>query len=241
MRVITLSTKEGKTRNMLLDHNNEPVQPVLHYLKFKDNSGALRNTLRSFSYHLKIFFEFLEQINKVYGDIGIDEMADFMRWLQNPHQDVKVSPIFTKQQVRKAKTVNIIINTVLGFYDYLIRHEDYSIQLTERLKKQVSGSRKEFKGFLHHTNKNKSFTSYILKLKEPKQLPKTLSKDQIALIMNACANMRDLFLIQLVGESPMRIGEALTLRISRLMQEKYVIGVNCLIWQKLKRYVAPVV
>ena len=64
-------------------------------------------------------------------------MADFMRWLQNPHQDVKVTPLFPKQPIRKAKTVNIIINTVLGFYDYLMRHEDYSIQLTERLKKQV--------------------------------------------------------------------------------------------------------
>ncbi|MEX3712297.1 hypothetical protein ACUXCC_000669 [Cytobacillus horneckiae] len=57
MRLITLSTKEGKTRYMLLDHNNEPVQPVLQYLKFKDNRGASRNTLRSFSYHLKLFFE----------------------------------------------------------------------------------------------------------------------------------------------------------------------------------------
>ncbi|OZT10629.1 transposase [Priestia aryabhattai] len=211
MRVITLLTKEGKTRYMLLDNDNEPVQPVLHYLKFKDNSGASRNTLRSFSYHLKLFFEFLEQINKDYRDIGIDEMAEFMRWLQNPHQNVKVSPILPNQPIRKAKTVNIIINTVLGFYDYLNRHQDYSIQLTERLKKQVSGSRKGFKNFLHHINKNKSFSSHILKLKVPKQPPKTLSKDQIALIMNACVNMRDLFLIQLLWESSMRIGEALTL------------------------------
>lgn len=211
MRVITLCTKEGKTRYMLLNNDNEPVQSVLQYLKFKDNIGASRNTLRSFSYHLKLFFEFLEQINKDYRDIGIDEMADFMRWLQNPHQDVKVSSIFPKQPIRKAKTVNIIINTVVGFYDYLMRHEDYSIQLTERLKKQVSGSRKGFKSLLHHINKHKSFTSHILKLKVPKQQPKTLSKDQIALIMNACVNMRDQFLIQLLWESSMRIGEALTL------------------------------
>jgi integrase/recombinase XerD len=92
---------------MLLDHNNETVQPVLQYLKLKDNSGASRNTLRSFSYHLKLFFEFLEQINKDYRDIGIDEMADFLRWLQNTHQDKKVSPIFPNQPIRKAETVNM--------------------------------------------------------------------------------------------------------------------------------------
>ncbi len=211
MRVTTLLTKEGKTRYMLLDYNNEPIQPVLHYLKFKDNSGAARNTLRSFSFHLKLFFEFLDQINKDYRKIGIDEMADFMRWLQNPHQNIKVSPILPNQPIRKAKTVNTIINTVLGFYDYLMRHEDYSIQLAERLRKQVLGSRKGFKDFLYHINKNKSSTSNILKLKVPKEQPKTLTKDQIAIVMNACVNIRDLFLIQLLWESSMRIGEALSL------------------------------
>ena len=90
-----------------------------------------------------------------------------------------------------------------------MRHEDYSIQLTERLKKQYSITRKGFKSFLHHINKNKSFTSHILKLKVPKQQPKTLSKDQIALIMNACVNIRDQFLIQLLWESSMRIDKRL--------------------------------
>ncbi|PRT39716.1 tyrosine-type recombinase/integrase [Bacillus wiedmannii] len=211
MRVITLLTQEGKTRYMLLDHNNEPVRPVLQYLKFKDNSGASRNTLRSFTFHLKLFFDFLSQVEKDYENIGIDDMADFMRWLQNPYQDIKVSPIFPNGPIRKAKTVNIIINTVLGFYDYLMRHEDYSIQLSERLKKQVLGSRKGFKSFLHHINQNKSFSSHILKLKVPKQQPKTLSKQQVSLIMNACTSIRDLFLIQLLWESSMRIGEALAL------------------------------
>ncbi|MGA5674894.1 transposase [Bacillus cereus] len=211
MRVITLLTKGGKVRYMLLDHNNEPVQPVLQYLKFKDNSGASRNTLRSFSFHLKLFFEFLHQIEKDYRRIGIDDMADFMRWLQNPHHDVKVSPIFPNEPIRKAQTVNIIINTVLGFYDYMMRHEDYSIQLSERLKKQVLGSRKGFKSFLHHINRNKSFSSHILKLKVSKQQPKVLSKYQVSAILNACTNIRDLFLIQLLWESSMRIGEALAL------------------------------
>ncbi|AKF95793.1 tyrosine-type recombinase/integrase [Brevibacillus laterosporus] len=211
MRVATLLTKEGKTRYMLMDHNSEPVQPVMQYLKFKDNSGAARNTLRSFFFHLKLFFESLEQTNKDYRTIGLDEMAEFMRWLQNPYQDARVSPILPTQPIRKAKTVNIIINTVIGFYDYLMRHENYSIQLAERLKKQVLGSRRGFKDFLYHINKDKLFSTHILKLKVPKQKPKIIPKDDIAAIMNACENQRDLFLIQLLWESSMRIGEALAL------------------------------
>jgi integrase/recombinase XerD len=37
MRVVSLETKDGKTRYMLMNPNDEPVQPVLQYLKFKDN------------------------------------------------------------------------------------------------------------------------------------------------------------------------------------------------------------
>lgn len=38
MRVTTLLTKEGRTRYMLVVENNEQVQPVSQYVKFKDNS-----------------------------------------------------------------------------------------------------------------------------------------------------------------------------------------------------------
>ncbi|PUA38392.1 transposase [Paenibacillus elgii] len=211
MRVVSLETKDGKTRYMLMNPNDEPIQPVLQYLKFKDNSGAARNTLRSFCFHLKLFFEYLDQVQKDYREIGLDELAEFMRWLQNPYKHAKVSPIQSNEPIRKAKTVNIIINTVIGFYDYLMRHEDYSIQLAERVKKQMSGSRRGFKDFLHHINKDRTFSTHILKLKVPKQKPKTISKEHIAMLLNTCENLRDQFLIQLLWEGSMRIGEALAL------------------------------
>ncbi|GKS12405.1 hypothetical protein YDYSY3_34050 [Paenibacillus chitinolyticus] len=59
MKVVSLETKEGKTRYMLMNPNDVPVQPVLQYLKFKDNSGAARNTLRSFCFHLKLILNIL--------------------------------------------------------------------------------------------------------------------------------------------------------------------------------------
>lgn len=55
-------------------------------------NNKLRNTLRAYCYHLKLFFEYLEQEQLDYRDIGLDEMAAFMRWLQNPFGNKKVSP-----------------------------------------------------------------------------------------------------------------------------------------------------
>jgi integrase/recombinase XerD len=92
-----------------------------------------------------------------------------------------------------------------------MRHEDYNIQLSEKLKKQIPGSHRGFKDFLYHINKSRSYDTKILKLKVPKQRPKTISKEKVSKLLDCCSNIRDKFLIQLLWESSMRIGEALAL------------------------------
>jgi integrase len=214
LKVDTVITQDGKTRYMLVDSNHDPVMPVLRYLKFKDNGDTARNSLRAYCQHLKLYFEFLEQENLDYRQVSIDDMASFMRWLQNPYGSLKVVPVMPVMPVtspRKPATVNMVISTVLNFYDYLMRHEDYSIQLSERLKKTISGSKRGFKGFLYHINKDKEYPAKILKIKVRRSRPKTLSKEQIGKLIDACSNLRDRFLIQLLWESSIRIGEALAL------------------------------
>lgn len=64
-----------------------------------------------------------------------------------------------------------------------------------KIKEAKSGSHRGFKDFLYHINRNKSYDAKILKLKVPKQKPKTITKEKINLMMNACCNIRDRFLI----------------------------------------------
>ena len=73
-----------------------------------------------------------------------------MRWLQNPYGSLKVSPMKNTTMARTTRTINTVISTVIGFYDYLMRNEDYGIQLSSKLKKQISGSHRGFKDFLYH-------------------------------------------------------------------------------------------
>ena len=46
MQVVTVATSAGQTRYYLANDDGTPVEPVLQYLKFRDNGGAARNTLR---------------------------------------------------------------------------------------------------------------------------------------------------------------------------------------------------
>jgi integrase/recombinase XerD len=49
----------GIPKYMLIDNDNKPVVLVIKYLKYLDNIGKSENTLKSYCYHLKLYFEFL--------------------------------------------------------------------------------------------------------------------------------------------------------------------------------------
>ena len=213
MKVTTIKTNENKERYMLFDSNGNSVDVVNKYLKYKDSYGSARNTLKTYCYHLKLYFEYLEQAKLDYLNVNIDSMANFLHWLKNPSGSINSFHLKPVESKRSAKSINIIISVVLDFYDYLMRNSFYEGKISEQLKREMSGSRRGYKGFLYHIQKDKTFLSKMLKLKEPKKKPKTLQKEQVEELLNNCLNLRDKFLISLLYESGMRIGEALGLWI----------------------------
>lgn len=214
MEVVKLQTAEGKERYYVADDLGLPIQPVLKFIKFKDNTNYARNTLRMYCQHLKLYFEYLQQRELDFQAVTIDDLALFVNWLQTPYKSLKVIPKDKIEQARSPRTINIIVNTTLIFYDYILRHDEYSNNVSERLKKFVSAPSRNFKGFLYGiAYENTKVTSNILKLKVPNARPKILSKGEVVTIVNTCNNLRDRFLISLLYETGMRIGEVLSLWI----------------------------
>ncbi|HBH1637975.1 TPA: tyrosine-type recombinase/integrase [Clostridioides difficile] len=214
MEVVKVKTEDGKERYFVADDNGLPIEPIRKFIRFKDNSNFARNTLRMYCQHLKLYFEYLEQRELYFQDVTIDDLALFVNWLQNPYKSLKVIPTHQVETARSPRTVNIIVNTVLAFYDYILRHEEYGNNISDRLKKFISTPSRNFKGFLYGiAHEQKKVTSNILKLKVPKSKPKTLSKEEIGTLIRVCNNLRDKFLLTLLYETGMRIGEALSLWI----------------------------
>lgn len=213
MKVLPVITNEKKERYVLVDKDGGIVIPVAKFLKFKDNMGFARNTLRRYCFDLKLYFEFLEQKNKHFNEVNIDLLAEFVNWLQNSYQNIKVTNLHPEEAKRSARTINSCLNCVLVFYDYLMRSDEFSVNLNDKFKKEISGSRSSFKGFLHHISKNKTKFINTLKVKVPKRRLKVLTPEQVTSLLNACTNIRDKFLLFLLYESGMRVGEALTLQL----------------------------
>lgn len=214
MKVVKVKTEDNKERYFVADKTGMPIKPILKFIRFKDNTNFARNTLRMYCQHLKLYFEYLEQQKLDFEKVTIDDLALFVNWLQNPYKSLKVIPAKKIDSARSPRTINVIVDTVLMFYDYILRHEEYSNNVSERLKKFITSSSRNFKGFLYGIAYDKKrITTNILKLKVPKSNPKTLTKNEISILISACNNLRDKFLLNLLYETGFRIGEALSLWI----------------------------
>jgi len=210
MKVIELKTTEGKVRYYLADDAGTPVTSVLKYLKFKDNVGYARNTLRMHCIHLKHFFTYLGEAGKDYERANIDDIAGFLAWLKNPGILKKIVPLRFEPE-HQPQTINAMVDTVVMFYDYLLRHEGMENQLSEKLVKFIRDPGRNYRSFLHGIAENRMIKSHILKLPVPRMQIRTISKEEAAVLLDSCTNLRDYFLLYLLFESGMRIGEALSL------------------------------
>lgn len=218
MRVQEVKLDNNQRRYLLVDDNGLPIIPVAKYLKYIDNSEKSFNTQKTYAYSLKLYFEYLQEIDVDYRNVNINILSDFVGWLRNPYENNKVINLKPIKAKRSEKTVNLTITVVTNFYDYLYRTEEINNDMLDKLMKQVfTGSHKHYKDFLYHVNKDKPSSKNILKIKEPKRKIKPLTKEEIQKVYNATNNIRDEFLIRLLYETGLRIGEALSLFIEDIV------------------------
>jgi integrase/recombinase XerD len=212
MRVAEVTVDNRKVF-LLIRADGLPVETVAKYMKYLHNREDSSNTLRTYCTALKFYFTYLEEIGIEYQDISFEKLSNFIAWLRNPYQSNKVVPYKKVPTKRSEKTVNLYLTVVTNFYDYLYRNELVDSDIVEKLMKKlfIGAGANGYKGFLHHVNKGKSTAKNILKLEEPKRKVKIFTKEQVDEIYNSTTNIRDRFLVRLLFESGMRIGEVLSL------------------------------
>ncbi|MGL5150033.1 MAG: tyrosine-type recombinase/integrase [Clostridium sp.] len=218
MKVQEVKLENNQRRYLLVGDDGLPIIPVARYLKYIDNREKSFNTQKTYCYSLKLYFEYLKEINVDYRVININILSDFVGWLRNPYESDKVVTIKPTKAKRTEKTVNLTITVVTNFYDYLYRTEEIDNDMVDKLMKQVfTGGNRHYKDFLYHVNKDKPSSKNILKIKEPRRKVKVLTKEEMQKVYNLTTNIRDEFLIKLLYETGLRIGEALSLFIEDII------------------------
>lgn len=217
MKVQEIDTPRG-VRYILLDNEYKPIDAVKRYLKFLDNTGKSPYTLKNYAFHLKTYFEYLsiigisyDELNTEKGKGGLELFSDFIAWLQYPNYlDGNVEPITPQETERGNKTVNIIMNTVLGFYDYLAKNNE----LKELELYKIQRGNSKFKSFLYELVGNKKLIkkSILKKVIDEPEL-EYLTREEYNLIFQLCNNTRDKIIVSLMFEGGLRLGEVLGMHI----------------------------
>ncbi|MEA5516959.1 tyrosine-type recombinase/integrase [Nodularia sp. UHCC 0506] len=201
-------TTEGREIWMVLNDDYSPVIPIYDYLRYLENKNYSPNTIKAYARNLKLYWEFLESREIDWIQITILKLSEFIHWLKTSSS--KIINLSSPRMGRTEKTINHILKTVKSFYEFQTR-----LGVTEPINfyqaKRIDPSKMKYKSVLHHTQTGIIKTN-ILKLKEPRTFPGCLTKEQVRKLIDACNNIRDKFLIYLLYETGMRIGEALGLR-----------------------------
>lgn len=210
MKTVEFKTTDGRTRYYLAGDDGLPVEPVMKFLKFRDAAGYARNTLKGECIHLMHYFEFLDERGKQHEDVTIDDIARFVSWLKNPDIEKKIVSLRVKP-AHAAETINKHVDTVIAFYDYLMRHDGMENRLSQKLTVFIKNPSPAYRSFLYGIADSKPAKSHMLKMPVSKRVIKTVSKEDAVVLLEACRNLRDYFLLSLLFETGMRIGEALAL------------------------------
>jgi integrase len=191
----------------VLDDDSEPEPAIEQYLAYLAALERSPNTVRAYATSLKLWFEFLAQIDVEWDGAGVDDVARFVSWLRAPALNVIVLENGVGR--RTPATVNRHLAAVFGFYDHKARA---GVELAADLVAWRRVSRGSYKPFLHHVTKGKPIPTRPIKLMVPRRIPRTLDAEQVVAILGACERLRDRFLMALLAETGIRIGQALGLR-----------------------------
>ena len=211
MRVQEVHLPDGSCRYAVLNDDGTLLVPVVRYLKYLDSAGRSRNTLKGYAHALCLYFRYLEAADLDYYQVGLDDLAGFVRWLKAPAAPFVVPD----EPARAATTINHALTVVSGFYDYLWRSGASDIDLSQQTFRTLSSVARSgsYKGFLHGIARGRPVQSHVLKQPTPRRRPQTLTPEEIQRLVDACRNRRDHLLLVLLYESSLRIGEALALWI----------------------------
>lgn len=219
MEVQTIKVNNTE-RYILLDDNYLPIDEANDYLKLLDLTNKARNTLKNYAFHLKTYYEFLNYENLTVEDLFVNEeqspiaiLSNFMRYLEYPDNYKGLLSLKGEEPVRSNKTINIIVNVVLGFYEYLSKDRKYQkidIHRQERNNPQ-------FKGFLYELlQKEKIKKTSLLKKKEVNRGIEYATREQFNKLIENCNINRDKIIIALLFEGGLRLNEVLGIHVEDL-------------------------
>jgi integrase/recombinase XerD len=215
MRVQLVRMPDGAESWTLLGDDGKVVVPVEAFLAHLQALDRSPGTVRTYATSLKLWFAFLGDAHIAWDEARAEHVSRFVAWLRAPADNVVVLDGGSAR--RAASTVNKHLAALFSFYDY---HARNGVVLAQALVSWRRSNRGGYRSFLHHVRAGRPTPGRPIRLRQPRRLPRILSTDQVVTLVEACEHLRDRFLLVLLAETGMRIGQALGLRHGDLVSHR---------------------
>ena len=196
----------------VLGDDDVPIEPVERFLAYLTDIERSPNTVKAYAHDLKDYWAFLAHRGLDWREVRLEDIGEFVAWLRLPPagRDGAVAVLPSAGSHAGAATINRKLAALAAFYQHQVRH---GVDVGELLTTwQAPGRRGGWKPFLHHVAKGKPQPRRAVALKAPSKLPRVLTVGEVQAVLDACDHLRDRFLLALLWDSGVRIGEALGLR-----------------------------
>ncbi|WP_405059767.1 site-specific integrase [Kribbella sp. NBC_01505] len=201
----------GEVSWTVLDAEYAVVRPVDRYLAHLSSVERSPQTVRSYAFDLRDLFTFLLQADVAWDAVRLEDLGQFVAWLSRSPAE-RAGNVSRLPQVRghcSPSTINRKLAAVGSFYEF---HQRHGVECEFLWSLRPGGARGgSWRPLLAHLGEGPRRRPEI-KLKAPKKTPRTLTAEQLRMVLESCEHLRDRFLFGLLAGAGLRIGEALGLR-----------------------------
>ncbi|EKT76892.1 putative transposase/integrase [Rhodococcus opacus M213] len=217
IRVQSVASTNDERTWTVLGRDHLPLPAVELYLEHLRQTRASPNTIRSYARALALWFQYLDLLKRPWEDARLEDATGYIAWLRTGlHPDVV--PIGDMPPRMADSTIATRIHGMQSFYTF---HQWRGLEVAPWLYSGGAARNPSYRPFLHHVNHRRP--QVTIRVRSKRTTPPTLTPRQIEAIKDSCARfdeasrswsgcLRDRLLFQLLEETGLRIGEALSLQ-----------------------------
>jgi site-specific recombinase XerD len=205
--------------------NGAVVESVDRYLAHLTAIERSPNTVKAYAHDLRDFFIYLRSHRLEWSEVSLEDLGRFVAWLRlaGEARNGRVALLPWVEGHLSAATVNRKLSALASFYEF---HQRHGVDVADLLTRWRPGGRGgSWRPFLAHLGPS-SERHRTVGLRRGRRLPRELTAAETTALIDACARLRDRFLLSSMRGCGLRIGEALGLRHEDINPRRGVIAVR---------------
>lgn len=188
-----------------------PISSVETFLRHLAALGYSPNTVKAYAHDLADLFTWLRFRRRDWRILTVADVGEWVAWLRlpGPARQGRVGVLPSVEPAVGERTLQRKLAAVSAFYGFHRRLDPaIKLQLT-RWDRGFSAA--GYQPFLAHTRRQQARQEVRVR-GVLRSAPEVVEADDYQALLDGCSRLRDRFLLQLLRETGMRIGEALGLR-----------------------------